>query len=410
MNSYMSMNISTLKSELNGVLHGTTLNKVSGIDGVINRAARQLLIEVDPQETKRTLPFVNPIFNEVFDYALPVDLKGNRVIDILPQVNRTPTDYFAQWYNQQFDLIKNFTLQDNFTIQFNTGVKYIRINAPTLIPGVVINSADAISDNGTWAVTGTASNLQTDNVNFASGVGSLKFDLAAGVGSQVGGLRNSTMASTNLTNQVNQSSLFFWVYLPTASQFSSVELRWGSDASDYYSRTLSLTSTGTAFADGWNLLQANWLGATQVGTPDVANIDYLAVNYTYNGSLQTAVRLDSIVCREGSILNIEYYSKYMFRDSITGAFQETVTSDTNLINLDTESYNLLFCLVSLYCVQQLVDIGDNFDLNFFTNQYQSALQRYKGMYKSEVTKPQVPYYIQPNPSYRQYFGRGFLQN
>ena len=404
------MNITTLKSELQGILHGTTLNKVVGLNGVINRAARQLLIEVDPQETKRTLPFVNPIFSEVFDYALPVDLKGNRVIDIRPQVNRNPSDYFAQWYNQQFDRVKTFSVQDSFSIQFNTGFKFIRINAPTLLPGITINSADSVNDNGVWATTGTATNVQTDNVNFASGSGSLKFDLAANVPGSIGGLENANMNPIDLSEEKNQSSIFFWVYLPTASQVSSVSIKWGSSNANYYTRSMAITSTGTIFQDGWNLLQANWLGATQVGVPDDKNIGYLAVDYTYNGLPQTAIRLDSIVCRQGSILEIEYYSKYMFRDLITGGFQETVTDDTNVINLDTESYNLLLCLSSLYCVQQLIDIGDNFDLSFFTNQYNSALARYKGMYKSEVTLPQIPYYTQPNPSYRRFFGRGFLQN
>ena len=32
---------------------------------------------------------------------------------------------------------------------------------------------------------------------------------------------------------------------------------------------------------------------------------------------------------------------------------------------------------------------------------------YQGMYKSEVTKPMGFYYQQPNPSYRQWMGRGW---
>lgn len=48
----MSYNILDLKNDLEGVLHGTTNNQIQNLDGVINRAARQLLLDLDPQETK----------------------------------------------------------------------------------------------------------------------------------------------------------------------------------------------------------------------------------------------------------------------------------------------------------------------------------------------------------------------
>ena len=159
------MSITTFKSELEAVLHGTTLNKVVNVNGVINRAARQLLVDVDPMETKRILPFTDIIYNGVWDYALPNDLKGNRVIDIRPQVNRQLTDYFGQIYNQPFDLIKIWSLQPNFTIQYNTGIKTIRINAPQIPSGTVLNQCDSPNDNGVWNAVGTASNVQQDNVN-----------------------------------------------------------------------------------------------------------------------------------------------------------------------------------------------------------------------------------------------------
>ena len=111
----MAYSALTAKSELEAMLHGTTLNQVQNINGVFNRAARQLLLDIDPQETKRISPFTSPIFNGVFYYSLPTDIKGNRVVDIRPQANRTPIEKFAQVYNQAFDLFKNWTLQLNFT-------------------------------------------------------------------------------------------------------------------------------------------------------------------------------------------------------------------------------------------------------------------------------------------------------
>lgn len=73
-----SYTVTQLKSDLTSALHGTTLNKVQNVNGMIQRASADLLLEVDPMETKRIVPLFTPIFNKVYDYALPSDLKGNK--------------------------------------------------------------------------------------------------------------------------------------------------------------------------------------------------------------------------------------------------------------------------------------------------------------------------------------------
>ena len=109
----------------------------------------------------------------------------------------------------------------------------------------------------------------------------------------------------------------------------------------------------------------------------------------------------------GRIMEIEYYSKFMFRDQITGAFQETVTDDSNLINLDVDTYNLLTYQVALLAVQQQSGSESTFDTDYFRNLYKDCLSRYKRLYKSEIIKPQEAYYRVPNNNQRNYFGRRF---
>lgn len=398
----MAYNITTLKEDLEGMMHGTTLNQITNLDLMINRAARQVLMDIDPQETKRIVPFADPIFNGVYDYACPSDLKGNKVIDIRPQVARQPGDVYSQTYNRTFDVTKGYTNSPEFTINFNTALKTIRMSSPQLLQGITLNTADSITSNGTWAATASASNLTVDDVNYVSGMSSLQFDLAAA--GSTGYLENSTMNSVDLSDQENQSSLFLYTYLPDASDFTNVIIRWGTDSSNYWTRTATTTQQGTVFQDGWNLLQFTWAGATEVGTPDSSDIGYLRVTWTYNGDAQTAVRLNNISSILGTILEIEYYSKYMFRDSTTGAFQETVTDDSNLINLDTETYNLLTYQVGLLATQQQSGAEGGSDISFFAALYVNALNRYKSMYKSELTKPQDTYYNMPNNNYRRWFG------
>lgn len=396
-------NILNLKNDLTGVLHGTTTNQIQNLDGVINRAARQLLLDVDPQETKRTVEFVAPIFNTVFDYPIAADVKGNKIIDIFPQVQRLPQDVWLQAYNQAFDVGKQniLTMQNMFTINFNTSLKTLRVNAPWLNPPVIINQVEDITSNGTWAAGGTASNLAVNNTNFAQGAGSLQFNATTGVAY----IENTTSEAINLSDVVNQSYLFVWVYVPTASNLTNVKLRWGSSSANYYEGTATQTQQGTAFQNGWNLCQFPWVSATTVGTPDASALDYLRVTLTLTANA-TGCLVNGINSIVGTILSYEYYSKYLFRDAVTGVYQETVTDDSNLINLDTESYNLLFNLVAFFAAQQMQGVDAGYDASYFRNQYDGAVLRYKAMYKSELQKPQSTYYDMPYKGYQNWGGLG----
>lgn len=400
----MSYSITTCKADLEGMLHGTTLNQITNLYGVFNRAGRQVLLDVDPQETKRIVEFTNPIFYQVYDYECPTDLKGNKVIDIRPQTTRYPNDIYSQAYNQAFDVAKSWTWNDQFTINFNTAIKTIRINSPTLQQGVIVNQATGVTSNGTWSVGGGAASLQGNSINYVNFGGSLQFNLSAGQAS--GYIENSTMSAQNLSNQLNQGTEFVFVYLPNPSSITSINLRWGSSSGNYYSRTVTTNQQGNAFITGWNQLAFNWNGATVTGSPNASAINYLRLTFNYDSTLQTGVLVNSFASRLGTILEIEYYSKYLFRDGVTGAFKETVTADTDLVNLDTETYNLYLWQVCVQASQQ--QQGTNavqFDGRYFQDNYKETKARYMAMYKSEVQKPQSVYYLKPNPNYGQFYNR-----
>lgn len=401
----MSYSVTTAKAELAAVLHGTTLNKIQALDQMFDRAARQLVADIDPQETKRILLSSTPIYNQIYDYSVPVDLKGNKIIDIYPQYLRTRGSVLSQTTNQSFDVAKNaYPLQGDFTIVFNTGLKFIRINDPNTPVGVLIDPADTTYQ---WTVGGTASDLVVNNVNFVSGSGSLQCDMAAGANPSTGYYELDLNTAIDLSDQVDQSSLFYFLYFPTGSQIVSTEIRWGSDSSNYYSRTLTTTQEGTAIATAWNLFRADWLGATVTGSPDASNITYVRVSVNYTGQAQTGILLDNIVSTMGLYRNIEYYSKYLFRDASTGAFQETVTDDSNLINLDTDSYNLYLFLVAYYAMQQVQGADAIQDASFFWNEYQRSKLKYTSQYKSEIQKPQDVYYRMTKGGYGGFLGRRY---
>jgi hypothetical protein len=395
----LSYSITQANADLAAVLHGTNLNKIQGINNLHNRTARQLLADIDPMETIRKTLTTTPLYNQVWDYACPSDLKGNRIIDISPQYIRQPGDLITQTYNQSFDIDKNKMYPPSeFTIQYNNAVKTIRINDTNLPQGIVLDTCEATTG---WAASGTASNLTEDNVNFASGSGSLSFDMTTGAGI----VSKTLAAAVDMSSQINQASLFYYLYLPTGSQITSTTIRWGTSSSAYYSRTMTTTNEGNAFQTGWNLIRADWLGATVVGSPSSSNINYLYISVTATAT-QTGVKLDNIVSNMGLYRTVEYYSKFMYRNATTGAFQETVLDNSDLINLDTDSYNLYFNLLAFYATQQVQGLSATFfDDNFFGQEYQKGKLRYTSMIKSQVQKPRDNYYTATKGGYGQYLGR-----
>ncbi len=391
--------VQDLETDLQGVIHGTTLNQVQNLQGIVNRAARQLLLDIDPQETKR-LQQLPQVFEQVYLYACPTDLKGQKIFDIKPQTPRQSYDVYPQAYSQEFSLGTNLSLQNMFNVDFNTGIKTLQINSNFLTAPIVINTASDTDSNGTWTAGGGATGLVDNNTNYIANGGSLQFNLSAG--QSTGYLENSTMNSVDLSGQVNQSTLFLWVYLPAASSITNVKLRWGSSATAYYEVTATQAQNNTAFVNGWNLIPFTWNGASVTGSPSSSAITYLRVTWTYDSTLQTAVGLNLIESTIGTILVVGYYSKYLFRN-VAGTWIEKTTDPSDSINLDVESYNLLFNLVAYLTTQQLQGLDAQFgDASFFLGAYNQGVARYKSMYKSEVQLPQSSYYTPPQPSYSKY--------
>ncbi len=396
-------------NELTGILHGTTLNQIADLPDVWNRAARRILQDVDPAETKMDIQF-GQVFDGVFDYALPVDVKGNKIIDLYPQANRQSNDNLGQTYNKDFDLWKNYSAVPDFTMRYSGGNRTVRINATNLNTGIQINAADGVTSNGTWAAGSNVSNVQTDNQYFTNGAaGSISFQLAAtAVPGTVGTISNSTMGAVDLSGQYNNGTEFFWVYLPTASSITSISFKIGSSAANYYSFAAQTTDyRGNNFVNGWNCVGVLWSTATIVGTPVNTAINYISTSFTYDGTLQTQVRINQFWSRLGVIFNINYYSKFLFMDSATYAFKEFTTSNNDFINLDTDGRNLFVYAAAVEAVQQQQGLSATFfDDPTLEAKYNDALSEYQSKYKSEITKPRKPYYQPPSQGYRRFLGRG----
>lgn len=397
------MTITTLLADLTSVLHGTTTNKVPNIYGHINRAARAVLLDVDPKETQRIVQ-LSQVFNSVFDYAIPSDIKGDRIIDIRVQAGRTPSQIFTQDYAQTFDSQKSVTFGNSIYVQHNTGVKTLRIEAPTLKSPIAICNTSTIAG---WTVTSGAQNLSLDTTNNVAGGGAIVFDLAGGSAS--GSIQTSTLTPIDLTTNANIDTEFYWVYLPNGAGITSLNLKWGSDyTANYYNLTVTTNQQGTAFQNGWNLIALPWTSATKVGTPIATAYDSVQFTVNYNGIAQTGIKFCNLTSNTGYIFEMQYYSKFLFRDPVTNAFQENIidlTDNTKIINLDTDSYNLLFNKASYYIAQALQGSDSSYDCTLWDTEYNDALKHYRSLNPSEAMKKTESYYNLPKNNYNRY-GQG----
>lgn len=395
----MSYSVSTLLSDISGVVHGTTTNKIPNIYGVINRAARAVLLDVDPKETQRIVQMPQ-IFQNTFDYAIPVDAKGDRLIDLRLQAGRMPWMVFGQTYAESFDATKLTSFKNTIYTQWNTGVKTIRVDAPFLTGPVTLWDTGSITN---VVATPGAGNISLNQTNNVAGGGAIVANLSAGF--TTGPIAVTGLNPTDLTSMVNIATGFLWVYLPNGSAFSSIQVQWGSSATNYYSYTATQTQESTAFINGWNLIALPWVNATQVGSPNLTEFSYVNVVPTYNSTLQTGFQFCNLTFALGYYFDLQYYSKYLFRDPNTNIFQETVNSsldNSKIINLDTESYNLLFNKVAFYVAQSLQGADAQYDADYWQTEYTNALARYHGQNPSEAIQKAEPYYQMPRKGYGRY--------
>jgi len=377
----MSLTIADLQDNLQGMIHGSSVSKISNIFSLFGRAASSVLLDVDLAETRRVQQIPNALYDSILDYSAPTDLKGNRIIDIRPSGERSGSDNLNQSFGKEFDLMKN---NSSYTVRQNKGIKTVRISKSLTAP-TLLHDCSSLTSNGTWTASGVAIALAADTVNFVTGSGSLRFNSS---GAGTASITNSTLNAIDISS-LTDGSLFLWFYTPTGSSVTAVSLLWGSSATDYYSVSATTNHFGQAFANGWNLVRFDQTSAATTGAPDATVVNYLKVNLAVSGAL-SSLRVDNIVDIKGVAWEMEYYSKYLFADGTTGAWKEFPTDISDTINLDTESMDVYLrkCAVETYGQLQ----GASLDRQQAEVDYAKALSRYKSLYKSETVEPRQFYY------------------
>jgi hypothetical protein len=329
---------------------------------ILNQAQGDLRLDMDLISAKRTsVPFL--VFDGIAEYALPTDIDYDKAISIVPMNekirnyiwDRVALKYFFRPTNpignelgthswllnssvdSQYDENKNV-----YAINFEDASPFLMLhnNMSGLSSAQIVQTAAiAPSNGGTWTAADDATNVRKDTQNFKLDSSCILFD-SAGAATDVT-ITNSTFSSQDLSTFEDKGELHLWVYLP-ATLPTTITLKWGSSASDYWQKAVTVRKTGLAFKQGWNLLAFDWNNVdSETGTPASTAVDYFSVTFT--NSAATALkgyRIDGAYARLGRAVTMEYYTKHIVQAS-DGTRKEEFTTSSDITVLERQEVNQL---------------------------------------------------------------------
>ena len=330
----MSYTYLDYQNAVNDGIHGK-ITTIIGLRAFLNRAVRRVNSIVDLQSTKRTTSLSPGIYNQVYSYPAPADLKDNAIVDVRRQYDRV--EEFNQTTAEEFDRRKTHD-KSSVAVDDRDGVKVLNIATDLNTDELVINTCDSLTDNGNWVVTGDATNLTADTQRSINGSASLRYDMNSGA--ILATLEVPDMIAVDLTNYKDRE-IFVWQYIPLVTGLTSFTARWGSSASAYWTATATTTADGLAFKVGWNLLKFSW-PASATGSPTITAVNYfqLRINKTALMAASNEWRTDFIVARAGDVHDIIYYTRY-FWTTAAGVYIPDSTADTDLLVADEDDFELL---------------------------------------------------------------------
>ena len=347
----------------------------------INDAVRAVNGELDLKSAKRKASLSPFLFDDIYDYGAPTDLKGMAIIDIKPQVNRSETYEFTLTTPEEFDRKKD-TVENLCAITDDSFTRKLRISAEIDDDTLIVSTLDSTTANGgTWAGYGDGTNLTADSDYYVKGASSINWDINAD-GGTTAGIYNNDINTFDITDYVSNGAVFSWVYLSDKTDVTNFIIRIGSDASNYFTKTITTTNEGTSFVDGWNLLRFDFSTASETGTVDLDGCDYCAVYMTKDAgkTSETDYRFDHIMCKRGEYHDVIYYSNYPWRSSAS-VWKVESDDTTDIINISVDEYEIIMTKIVELASQYLDDKRRE---DIAKEKYKDLAKDYKFRYPSEI--------------------------
>lgn len=338
-----------LQSDINGKIKGK-VGILVDVQSTINQGVREVIADLDLLTTRRRVALTPNLFNGLFQYTCPTDLKGYSVISVQNQ-KFTRTPFWSLVPYEQFMRRQDY---DTIAISDYDFVRKVFIKSSVNDTQTTLAMLDSLSSGGgTWGAYGDAINVEATTSDFVQGNASIQFDISAAAGTTAG-IVNSTLSTTDLSAFFGgRGSCIVWAYITSTTNLTNFIIRVGSDDSNYYTKTVTTQFDSTAFVNGWNLLNFDLSTFTTVGTPTDTAIDYFAIFMTKTSSKVSEVgyKFDDIQFRLGEINNLYYYSGYGWQSN-TGTYKVNSTVSTDLLNAGEEEYQLILAKCAELCADE----------------------------------------------------------
>jgi len=367
----------------------TNVTSTTSIRNIINRGTRKVISDLDLRSTKR-ISSVAKFFDNEYSYTCPTDLKGNAIIDLIPQGERNANTAMFLATPERFDRKKELYTNMIGVSDYDL-VRKLKCSIDVNEESIVVSEFSSLTqDSGTWtAFDADTDTLAIDSANYVTSSSSLSWNINATGGTTAGVYINGINA-IDITDYYTDGSAFVWAYITSTTNITNFKIRIGSSDVNYYELTTTTQADSTAFVNGWNLLKLNFSSKTTTGTPDLDATDYIAIYMTKAGAKvsETGYRFDSLQLHSGWYNQVLYYSKYPWQTN-AAVWIENSTADTDLINADTDELDLFTeaCRIEVYR-----DLKDYDQMKLAQSEYEKLKLNYKLKYPSERLKMEQIYW------------------
>lgn len=276
------------------------------------------------------------VFENVFIYPVPDDHDYLAYLDnqlnqqTSPSLNGKRNAYFVYTSLEQF--YENVNNRNKLSDIWDSGSRYLGVRYNPIDASQALTSSSDITE---YTASGDASGLFSETVVTIDDTDSIGFVVTHS--SNVALI--SDVIAQPISNVDYKSNYYFrWAYFYNNTP-TSVQLRFGTDASNYLYGNVSAQFSGQAFQpNNWNLLAIDLNTASTLGTINDNNFAYEAIQFT--GLASGTYYINNAYLRTWNLFDYWYYSKYNVKtEAATVADQQFFFDD------DTNAYSVEDSLV-----------------------------------------------------------------
>ncbi len=381
-------------------IHGGTINDLTTS---LDEGRRNMIKNIKPPEMIRSAYMEQAVYDQVNRYAIPEDLKYDNIIEIKKISSYRNVDTLEHplevVFRRQFDQHRR-NARNVISIANENGVKYALLSHPKGLKEcqhLTLNEGNSLNKNGTWNVGGNVGNLRLDTLNYVTKKASLKFDINDS--GTTGFINNFSMEAVDISEYLNKGAEFSWINIPIPLNMVSIQLTMGSSSSDlttdYYTASVNQPHDNNQFISGWNLLKYMLNNLTSVGNPNPKAITYIQLNFTTTGKKIPNCNIDSFVVRKGVVYDLLYNSQYCLIDSVTGAWKQFTTSNSDIIASEEDTYQILMLETALVEQEYLYanNFGADTDVTAIKAKLFDAYTQYRLNHTDEMIVPEEWSYV-----------------